>query len=54
VGGIMAESAGRNTPLVKIYGRLGSPEAYQLRDFLHRCDVPFRMAPAWSARRSGR
>src|SRR5229473_398043 len=37
----MAEPSGGKTPLVKIYGRLGSAEAYQLRDFLHRCDVPF-------------
>jgi thioredoxin reductase (NADPH) len=42
---MMAESTGRNTPLVKIYGRLGSPEAYQLRDFLHRCDIPFEFIP---------
>jgi len=41
----MAEPAGGKTPLVKIYGRLGSPEAYQLRDFLHRCDVPFEWIP---------
>jgi thioredoxin reductase (NADPH) len=26
---------------VKIYGRARSAQAYQLRDFLHRCDVPF-------------
>jgi thioredoxin reductase (NADPH) len=31
----------RKEPLVRIYGRVASPEAYQLRDFLHRCDVPF-------------
>src|SRR5437867_3285356 len=37
----MAGPASGKTPLVKIYGRLGSAEAYQLRDFLHRCDVPF-------------
>src|SRR5437870_11369140 len=37
----MSEPTGSRTPLVKIYGRLGSAEAYQLRDFLHRCDVPF-------------
>src|SRR3989442_15565173 len=37
----MSEPTGSRMPLVKIYGRLGSAEAYQLRDFLHRCDVPF-------------
>src|SRR6266481_1662609 len=41
----MSEQAGSKTPLVKIYGRLGSAEAYQLRDFLHRCDVPFEWIP---------
>src|SRR6266852_3580227 len=41
----MAEPSGGRTPLVKIYGRLGSAEAYQLRDFLHRCDVPFEWIP---------
>jgi thioredoxin reductase (NADPH) len=28
-------------PLVKVYGKLGSSAAYAIRDFLHRCDVPF-------------
>jgi thioredoxin reductase (NADPH) len=32
-------------PLVRIYGRVASPEAYRLRDFLHRCDVPFEFIP---------
>lgn len=27
--------------LVKIYGRLGNASTYAIRDFLHRCDVPF-------------
>ncbi len=26
---------------VTIYGRTGSPLAYAIRDFLHRCDIPF-------------
>jgi thioredoxin reductase (NADPH) len=26
---------------VKLYGRPGSPQAYAIRDFLHRCDVPY-------------
>lgn len=26
---------------VRIYGRLGNASAYAIRDFLHRCDVPF-------------
>lgn len=33
-------------PLVRIRGRLGSVEAYRLRDFLHRCDVPFEWITA--------
>jgi len=38
----MAERSGNGTsPLVKIYGRLGSATAYAIRDFLHRSDVPF-------------
>src|SRR6266403_55412 len=41
----MSEQTGSRTPLVKIYGRLGSAEAYRLRDFLHRCDVPFEWIP---------
>jgi thioredoxin reductase (NADPH) len=41
----MNEQTGSKAPLVKIYGRLGSAEAYQLRDFLHRCDVPFEWIP---------
>jgi hypothetical protein len=35
----------RKQPLVRIYGRLASPEAYRLRDFLHRSDVPFEFIP---------
>lgn len=27
--------------LVRVYGRLGNAAAYTIRDFLHRCDVPF-------------
>jgi thioredoxin reductase (NADPH) len=38
----------RKEPLVRIYGRLASPEAYRLRDFLHRCDVPFEFIPSES------
>src|SRR2546427_7310503 len=41
----MNEPTGSRMPLVKIYGRLGSAEAYQLRDFLHRCAVPFEWIP---------
>ena len=36
-------------PLVRIYGRLGSVEGYRLRDFLHRCDVPFEWVERDSA-----
>jgi thioredoxin reductase (NADPH) len=28
-------------PLVRVYGRLGNPQAYAIRDFLHRSDIPF-------------
>jgi thioredoxin reductase (NADPH) len=28
-------------PLVKVYGPIGSAGAYLIRDFLHRCDIPF-------------
>jgi thioredoxin reductase (NADPH) len=28
-------------PLVKIYGRRSSFDGYAIRDFLHRCDIPF-------------
>jgi thioredoxin reductase (NADPH) len=28
-------------PRVKVFGTRGSAEAYAIRDFLHRCDVPF-------------
>src|SRR5467141_1780141 len=45
----MSEQTSGKTPLVKIYGRLGSAEAYQLRDFLHRCDVPFEWSSLESA-----
>ena len=38
----MAERSEIGTPpLVKILGRLGSPVAYAIRDFLQRSDVPF-------------
>src|SRR5882762_7589958 len=26
---------------VRIYGKTGAPSAYAIRDFLHRCDIPF-------------
>lgn len=26
---------------VKLFGKRGSAEAHLIRDFLHRCDVPF-------------
>src|SRR6202030_2294513 len=38
----MAERSGNGTtPLVRIFGRPGSPTAYAIRDYLHRSDVPF-------------
>jgi thioredoxin reductase (NADPH) len=33
------------TPPIKVIGRPGSPEAYAIRDFLHRNDVPFEWHP---------
>lgn len=38
-------SAARGPALVKVYGRLGNASAYAIRDFLHRCDVPFEWVP---------
>lgn len=38
----------RGPTLVKVYGRLGSASAYAIRDFLHRCDVPFEWVPLGS------
>jgi thioredoxin reductase (NADPH) len=35
----------RGPALVKVYGRPDNPSAYALRDFLHRCDVPFEWVP---------
>ena len=35
----------RGPALVKIYGRLGNASAWAIRDFLHRCDVPFEWVP---------
>jgi thioredoxin reductase (NADPH) len=31
----------QHTTAVKIFGRGASAQAYAIRDFLHRCDVPF-------------
>jgi len=38
----------RGPALVRIYGRLGNAAAYAIRDFLHRCDVPFEWVPLGS------
>jgi thioredoxin reductase len=32
----------KRPPAVRIYGRWGSADGYTIRDFLHRCDVPFK------------
>jgi thioredoxin reductase (NADPH) len=32
-------------PLVRVHGRVGNAAAYAIRDFLHRCDVPFEWVP---------
>ena len=40
----MTDKTGSHTdqpPSVKVFGRTGSAAAYAIRDFLHRCDVPF-------------
>lgn len=34
--------------LVTVYGRLGHASAYAIRDFLHRCEVPFEWVPLGS------
>ncbi|HEV7574621.1 MAG TPA: FAD-dependent oxidoreductase [Caldimonas sp.] len=34
-------SPAKPAPLVRVYGRLGNPQAYAIRDFLHRSDIPF-------------
>ncbi|WP_416758157.1 FAD-dependent oxidoreductase [Roseateles sp. So40a] len=41
-------SSSHGPPLVKVYGRLGNASAYAIRDFLHRCDVPFEWVPLGS------
>src|SRR5712671_391867 len=42
MGGIMAEQSSPATnSLVRIFGNSRSPQAYAIRDFLHRSDVPF-------------
>ena len=33
---------------VTIYGKQGSPQAYAIRDFLYRSDVPFEWVPITS------
>src|SRR5882672_5216235 len=39
-GGVMAEQSKSNA-MVTILGVPGCPQAYKIRDFLHRSDVPF-------------
>ena len=36
-----ARSETPSAPIVRVFGRAGSPMAYTIRDFLHRSDVPF-------------
>ena len=36
-----AETQTSPVPVVRIYGKVGCPQAYAIRDFLHRSDVPF-------------
>ena len=35
------QSESRTAPLVRVFGRHGSPPCYAIRDFLYRSDVPF-------------
>src|SRR5258707_2837123 len=37
----MRNTSTGDTVMVKIYGRMRSAEGYAIRDFLHRCDIPF-------------
>lgn len=43
-----APSSAHRPALVKVYGRVGNASAYAIRDFLHRCDVPFEWVPLGS------
>jgi thioredoxin reductase (NADPH) len=35
----------QSRPLVRIYGDIRESDGYAIRDFLHRCDVPFEWVP---------
>jgi thioredoxin reductase (NADPH) len=37
----MTPQAARNRPVVRVFGRTGSAQAFAVRDFLHRSDIPF-------------
>src|SRR5580692_7318224 len=38
----MTKSSQPDSPgKVLIFGRIGTPLVYMIRDFLHRCDIPF-------------
>jgi thioredoxin reductase (NADPH) len=37
----MANDLNAGRPAVKVFGRPGSVQAFAIRDFLHRSDVPF-------------
>jgi thioredoxin reductase (NADPH) len=41
----MTRQAGDQQQLLKVYGQVRSAAAYAIRDFLHRCDVPFEFVP---------
>jgi thioredoxin reductase (NADPH) len=38
----MAHNLNTNQPAVKVFGKAGSAQAFAIRDFLHRSDVPFQ------------
>ena len=46
-----APPAPGNPHKVRVYGRLGNAAAYAIREFLHRCDVPFEWVPVEGAAR---
>lgn len=48
---VAAPAAGHRAK-VRIYGSLGNAAAYAIRDFLHRCDVPFEWVPVEGAERA--
>lgn len=42
---VTAPVPSKGTPLVRIFGRIGSADGWAIRDFLQRCDIPFEWIP---------